>query len=505
MESSNKIGNILILKNTTTLYFRMILALSISLYTSRIILQNLGVTDFGIYNVVGGFVTMFGFINGAMVSSTRRYITFAIGTNNAYEIKKTFSSSFYIHLAIGLIVSVFALFCGEWFISNKMNLPPERIHTAHIVLYFSITTIFSLCVTVPHNAMVVAHEKMGTFALISLFDVFLKLIIAIFLKYTENDKLLIYSFLLMLVSILVRLMYVVYCHIKFSHINYRLYKDKVLYVKMITFAGWNSFSALSVSGYQQGTNMLLNIFFSPVINSARAISVQVQGLSSMFISNFQQAVDPQITKNYAGGNIERFINLIFINSRLSFYLFFIIAIPIFFETHSLLNFWLGTYPEYTVSFIRFSLIISIFDTMTNGLTVAVLTVGQIKKYQFFSGIIQLMILPSSYMMLKFGGSPNSVYIINIFIVILLFLYRVRTACRIININQSIYLKQIFLPIIKIFIISAMFLYFFKPLLNHTNTIFNIIFYIISTIIIIYIVGLNKQERKTIVTKIKQLI
>lgn len=491
--TSYQLANNRILKNTILMYVRMLISLLVSLYTTRVVIQALGALDYGIFNVVSGFVTMLAFVNGSMVASTRRYLTISIASDTIEQQRKVFSASFYIHLAIAILITLAVVTLGYWYIEHKMTIPSEQIVTAKWVLTFSLFSILSLCLTVPHNALVVANEKMGVFSIISLFDVFIKLVIAIVISLVSNDRLLLYAFLYNLTAVFVRILYIVYCHQKFNNVSYKFIWDLTLYKKMISFAAYNMFSIFSLSAYQQGINILLNLFFNPVVNAARGIAVQVQGLATLLASNFQQAVDPQITKNYATGDKSRMLSLIYKSTKISYILVFLITFPIIVETEFILKLWLGVVPTNTVRFVQLSLLIVLFEVITNPITTAVLATGQIKRYQITIGLFLLSIIAFAYVALKMGVSPVGVYVINLAMIFLLFIVKLLIATPLIELNLSDFCKSFIVPTVSFTILSVA-IYAILYSIAGEMSIINVILAVLSALVAAYFCGLSKSEK-----------
>lgn len=311
-----------IAKNTLLLYVRMLFMMVVSLYTSRIVLNTLGVEDYGIYNVVGGIVTMFVFISNSMSSATQRYITFALGKGDKERLSTVFSTTLQIHTLIASVVVLLGETVGLWFLYDKMQIPAERMDAAFWVLQCSIVSTFVMIVSVPYNADIVAHEKMSAFAYISILEVLLKLAIVYLLVVFSFDKLILYAILVLAIQILIRFCYSIYCNRHFEETKYRRVWDKSLFKEMTGFAGWSMFGNMAGVLFGQGLNMLLNVFFGPVVNAARAVAMQVQGAIQQFVGNFQTALNPQITKTYSNGKMNEMHNLMFRSARFSFYLLF---------------------------------------------------------------------------------------------------------------------------------------------------------------------------------------
>lgn len=311
-----------IAKNTLLLYFRMLFMMAVSLFTSRVILNTLGVEDYGINNVVGGIVAMFGFINSSMTSATQRYITFALGKGEKERLKTVFSTSLQIHSLIALLIVLLGETIGMWFLYNKMQIPSDRMEAAFWVLQCSIVSTVVMIISVPYNAAIIAHEKMSAFAYISVLEVVLKLLIVYILVVFSVDKLILYAFLFLGIQIFIRFCYSIYCNRHFKETKYRHVWDKALFKEMTGFAAWSLFGNLSAVLFTQGLNMLLNVFFGPAVNAARGVAVQVQHAIQQFVGNFQMALNPQITKNYAKGEMQEMYNLMYRSARFSFYLLF---------------------------------------------------------------------------------------------------------------------------------------------------------------------------------------
>ena len=312
---SNSENNKRIAKNTLMLYIRMLFTMGVSLFTSRVILQALGVEDYGVYSVVGGIITMFSFINGGMVSATQRYLTFEIGKGNLLQLKKVFSTSLQIHALIALIVVILGETVGLWFLYEKMVIPADRMTAAFWVYQCSIVASVVSIMSVPYNADIIAHEKMSAFAYISILDVVLKLAIVYILYISRWDKLITYAVLILSIQVAIRYVYTRYCNKHFEETHYHHQLDKSLFKEMFAFAGWSFWGNLAHVLYTQGINMMLNIFFGPVVNAARGIAVQVQTAVQGFVGNFQMALNPQITKNYATGNLAQMHSLMFRSAR----------------------------------------------------------------------------------------------------------------------------------------------------------------------------------------------
>ena len=505
---NNTANNKRIAKNTLLLYFRMLFIMAINLYTSRIVLKILGIEDFGIYNAVGGIVAMFGFLTSAMSISTQRYITYELGKNNLKQLNKIFNTSITIHAVISVIILILAETIGLWFLYNKMTIPIERLNAALWTYQASIASAMILIMSIPYNATIIAHEKMSAFAYISVLEVVLKLAIVYLLLISNFDKLKLYSTLILIVQLIIRIIYGQYCKKHFLETKIHCIKDKSLFKEMLSFAGWNLWGNCAGIASTQGVNILLNIFFGPHINAARGIAVQVQGAVNQFASNFQTAINPQITKSYAQGDYNYMHNLIFSSSKFTFYLLLLLTLPLQIETKTILNFWLETVPDYTEIFLRLILCVTVIDATANPLMISASATGKIKTYQSIVGSILFLIFPLSYLFLKLGTNPESVFIIHLLICILAFIVRLFIVRSMIQLNLTEYVKKVIIRIIFVAITATILTMGIKFFLND-NTFFNfIILCFSSTIIVIilsYSIGLEKNEKKFITCKIKNII
>ncbi|MDY4851225.1 MAG: MATE family efflux transporter [Prevotella sp.] len=436
-----------IAKNTLMLYVRMLFTMGVSLFTSRVVLQTLGVEDYGINSVVGGVITMFTFINGAMVSSTQRYLNFELARGNAERLRSVFNTSLQIHALIALAIVLLGETVGLWFLKEKLVIPEARMTAAMWVYQCSILSCAVGIMSAPYNADIIAHEKMSAFAYISILDVSLKLLIVYLLVVLPFDKLIVMAVLTLLVQLLIRYIYSRYCHTHFKETYFQARIDKPLFKEMSGFAGWSFWGNLAVILYTQGLNMMLNIFFGPIVNAARGIAVQVQSAVQQFVSGFQTALNPQITKNYASGNLEQMHSLMFRSARFSFLLLFFLSLPVLLETDFLLTLWLKTVPDDAVFFTQIMICISLIYTTTNPCVVANQATGKVKIYQMVVGGILLMILPISYISLKLGAPAYSVFIVHFCVESVAQFSRMYMLRKLINLPMWQYMKNIYIPIV----------------------------------------------------------
>jgi O-antigen/teichoic acid export membrane protein len=492
-----------IAKNTLMLYIRMMFTMGVSLYTSRVVLNRLGVEDYGIYSVVGGIISMISFINGGLISAIQRYITFEIGQNNIEKLKKVFTTSIQIILLISFIIVLFGETVGLWFLNEKMVIPENRQNAAFLVFQCSIITCIINFLSIPYNADIIAHERMSAFAYISIVEVILKLVIVFLLNVFEGDKLIIYAILVLSVQIFIRFLYANYCRRKFTEARYRHSFDKGLFKDMISFTGWSFWGGLATVLSTNGLDIMLNVFFGPIVNAARGISVQVRSAIQSFVTNFQTAINPQITKNYAMGNISQMHNLMFKSARLSFFLLFLLALPIILETNFILELWLETVPHNTVIFTQIMLIISLMFTVVNPCVIANQATGKVKIYQILVGGTLLLIVPISYIVLELGAPAYSVFLVQLCVEIIAQLERMLILRKQINLPLISYFNLLYKPIIVVVIPSVILPLIIRALLDEGWLRFSLVcsVCIISVSISILKFGLNKNERDFITTKL----
>lgn len=495
-----------IAKNTLLLYIRTLFIMLITLYTSRVILNTLGVQDYGIYNVVGGVVAMFGFINGSMSSATQRYITFALGKGDIRNLQKVFSTALQIHFLIAVLIVLLGETIGLWFLYEKMQIPVNRMSAAFWVLQCSIMSTVVMIISVPYNADIVAHEKMSAFAYISILEAILKLVIVYALLISSYDRLILYAFLILIVQLLIRFCYNNYCNRHFTESKYKCTWDKSLFREMTEFAGWSMFGNLSAVLFSQGLNMLLNIFFGPVVNAARAVSVQVQNAVQQFVSNFQMALNPQITKTYANGEMNEMHKLMFRSARFSFYLLFLLSLPVIFETNFILTLWLKIVPDYTVVFLRIMICISLIYTLSNPMIIANQATGKVKRYQAVCGTILLMILPISYVCIKFGCPAYSVFIVHFVMESIAQIARIIMLRPLIGIRLRDYFFNVYAKVLLVVVLSVIVPFIVYENMSDTVLRFFVlcIICVLSVGIVTYTIGLSKNERIFISSKVSSI-
>ncbi len=499
--STSSQNNRRIAKNTMMLYFRMILTMIVSLYTSRVILNTLGVEDYGIYNVVGGVVSMFAFFNSAMSSATQRFLSFEIGKGDFAQLRKTFNATQIIHIGIAVFIFILAETVGFWFLKTYLVIPAERMDAAIWVYHFSVLSFMVSIIQVPYNATIIAHERMNVYAYVSILEVALKLLIVFLLKWITYDKLQLYGILYFSVVFVIAAIYRIYTRRNFEESKFLLVKDKKLFKTLISYSGWSLFGNIASVAKGQGVNILLNLYFGPTVNAARGIAMQVQGAVNGFIYNFQLAVNPQIVKSYATGDKEYLNSLILRSSKFSFYLLIIISLPIILEVDQLLKFWLKIVPEYSSIFTILVLIVIMFDFVGGSLVAAVQATGKIKAYQILIGTLLVSILPLSYLFLEHGFSPEITLYINVVISIIALAFRLYFVWRLIEFPVKIFLREVIFKNSIIVPLSLSLPLIIRNSLdqNILRLIIVILTSFICNLLFIYVIGLNRSE-KTFVLK-----
>lgn len=483
----------------------MLFSMLVSLYTSRVVLQTLGVEDYGIYDVVGGVVGMLSLISGSLSSAISRFITFELGKGDIDKLKRVFSTSVSIQLTISTLVIVLAELVGVWFLNNKMIIPSDRLLAANWIFQFSVLTFAVGLISVPYNAVIIAHEKMKAFAYIGIFEVLAKLLIVFSLLVSPIDRLILYGLLLMILSIIVRIIYGIYCKRNFAECSYSFIFDKALIKDMSGFVGWNFIGSSSGILRDYGGNILINLFLGPSVNAARGIATQVCRVVSSFANNFMTAVNPQITKSYSVGNIDYMSELIYRSARYSFYLLLLLSLPFIVNADFLLSLWLEDVPEYTVIFVQLALVLTLSESLANPLVTAVLATGRIRSYQIIIGGMQLLNLPISYLCLRMSFSPECIFVVAIIISVCCVISRVLILRWLLGFPVHKFLIGVYANVVFVFLLSLISPVAFK-ILSNSNLYTCIIccaLSILSATIAIYSVGCNKMERFFIRSKLNK--
>lgn len=501
----SSVNNKRIAKNTLMLYFRMFIITIVGLYTSRVVLQTLGVTDFGIYNVVGGIISMAAFLNTAMVSASQRFLSFELGRGDGGRLKRVFCNSVNIHAAICIIAIVLAETVGLWLVNNKLVIPDDRMVAANWVYQASIFSFMISVMSVPYNSAIVAHEKMSAFAYISILDVTLKLLVVYMLLIIPFDKLIVYSILMVCVVTLIRLCYTFYCKRHFEECTYHFIFDTLLFREMFSFVGWSIIGNLGFTLKNPLSNIILNIFFGPSVNASRGVAMQVSSHIKTFAHSFTMALNPQITKQYAAGYLDESRKLVYAGSRYTFYLLTLISIPVIINVDYILHLWLGFVPEFTAQFVIFTIITSLLYALSECVTKAILATGHIKWFQIGICIIMLSELPLAWWVLELGYPPYAAMWPSILTYTLALFYRFYLIHHYVEgYNFVDYFIHVVLRCFIIFIFSCGLSYIVSIPFSSTlsGLIVSTFLCLVITILIILIIGMDKGERNIIFSKVK---
>lgn len=491
-----------IAKNTMMLYIRMFLIMAVNLYTSRVILEALGEEGFGIYSVVGGLVVLFTFVNNAMVASTQRFLNFELGKGDIVEAQKVFSASLSIHFLIAIIFLFLAESVGLWFLNHYIVIPEYKISAANFVYQFTIISAIINIIRTPYNAVIIANEKMSFYAYISIIEVILKLVI-VYCVYLFADALIAYAALLSIVSIIICIGYYIYCRLNFPISIYKFEYNRERYTSIAKFSGWSLFGSVANICGQQGTNIILNMFFGVGVNAAMGIANQVNTAIYTFVSNFQTAFNPQIVKSYAANNRDYFVNLILKSSRYSFMLIFILELPILICTPHILQVWLHEVPEYAIEFCRLMLIFSLIDAVQGPLWVSAQAVGNIRNYQLLIGGLILCNIPLIYFSLLFFPDPVIALVVRVVINIITAIARIIYLKSLYDFPIASYFSDVVLRCLGVISIAFPIPYIYYN--NDGNWFFSILLALLCVLVTIIIVGITRSERLIIYKKVKSYL
>lgn len=489
--------------NTAILYGRMLITIGISLYSTRLILSNLGASDYGLYNVVGGVIAMLSFLNAAMTTSTQRYLSFNMGVGDMAKIKRVLGNSMLIHILLGLLLVIVFELLGLYFLETKLNIEPDRLSAARIIFHFTVISSFISIISVPYDAVVNAHENMAFVALVNILESVLKLAVAILLIFVLQDKLVVYGFLTMASAILIRIIKQVYCRRKYQECSVHMLKvyDKALMKEMGSFASWNLFGVICGLSRSQGVAMVLNLFYSTVVNAAYSIASQVNNQMSFLSMTMMKTIRPQMMKSEGAGDRQRMLRLSVFAGKFSFYLNAMVSIPMFIAMPQVLDFWLGQVPEYTISFCRYMLVLNLTQQFSMGIMTATQAIGNIKRYQLVVGTIQILTVPISYFALKAGYPAEAVMISTVSLEFVASFFRVYYFHNLTAFPIPLFLKEIVLtPLIPsaiIFLIARLTYEHIalSSIIWHLAPFFTIT--ILFYIALIYAAGISVQERNMI--------
>lgn len=499
-----------IAKNTLMLYIRMASMMIVSLYTSRVVLASLGIEDFGIYNVVGGVVGMFGFLNGSMASTTQRFLNYALGKGDSVYLNKIFSLAFFIHLGIAIVVLVLCETVGLWFLNNKLVIPDNRVWAANIVFQVSMISSFLAIVGTVFNGCIIAHEKMEYYAYVSIYDTIVKLLIAYLISVVSFDRLIFYAVLLVIVSITSFAIPLTMCLKQFPETKVKCFRDPALTKAMFGFSGWNIFGSLAWLLRDQGVNMLINIFLGPMANASRAVAVQVSNAIQGFVSNFMTAMSPQITKNYAAGNKKEMEILAYRGSRFSFLLLFIIALPFMLNSDYILHLWLEEVPKDA----NYLVILTLIDCIVNAvfgvpLITSLMATGKIRNYQISVSAVMFLIVPIGYVTLSLGLDITSVFYGMICVSILSGILRYVFCMRMIGYHIKLFITKTIFPILLVTICCVPTMLYIKYTYGqqHTFCVFLMLCLVatLMTVTTSFFLGMSRHERTVILNVIRNRI
>ena len=495
-------------QNSAFMYIQMGVKMLIGLYTVRVILKALGAEDYGIYNVVGGFVTMFTFITSSLVSASQRFFAYSIGRSENNMLNRYFNTSLVCFLILGLLLFLLLEVVGYWFVNNKMVVPDNRLEAANWVLQFSIVSFLVYVISVPYRAMVVSYEKLFIYALISVFDSILLLGIAFLLQVVLVDKLKVYAICMFCVALVTAFLYIVLCKSSFREDSrIKIKWEKTLIREMLAYCGWYTFGTMAQVVRSQGINMVLNLFFGPVVNAARGIAYQINNALNQFVNSFYNAVRPQITKLTASENYIGMTALVYSSSLISFFLMSLMAIPLIVEMPFILSIWLIEVPEHTVVFSRLVIVTALIDTLGYPLSTAVCSLGKIKWFQISTGTILVLNLPITYVLLIIYPTPDIAFYVSICFSAIAQMVRIYYMKRMFGMTFLSYTRGVLWPAFLVFSLAFLATYGLVYILGGLvwQHLLTIVFSIIFIIFFSYLVGLNKQQKTAMITILKDML
>lgn len=495
-----------IARNTLFLYFRMGLVMILSLFTTRVLLQVLGVVDYGIYNVVAGFVSLFGFLNLSLSASIQRFYNYEGEVHGVLGWQKVFVTSTYIEIIFALIIFILLETIGIWYISNRLVIPADRLFAAKCLFHLSSVQMVFVMLQAPFSAMIMAKERMNYYALVGIVEVIFKLAFILLLPFVLYDKLILFGILSTILTIVVFLMYFFYVRLEYSEYTFVCRYSRTLFRSMLSFSGWNIWGAVAMVARTQGLNILLNIFWGPAVNAARGIAFQIQSAVLGFTQNLTMAVRPQLTESYAKADLQRTQSLMFTVSRISFILLYMFVLPFIFEIDTILKLWLGeSVPEYTGKFTILILIASLIDVLNSPITIVMMASGHIRVYSLVTSLIGISILPISYIFIRAGWPPTIVFLIGIFISIAVQVSSLIILYKQLGILFSTYIKKIVLPLIGL-VASTLWLPLmidYIPLGEYMNLCLTILLSIVLIVSVSYFVVMDSTEREYLYKFIKK--
>lgn len=503
MAQSNKENSKRIAKNTLLLYIRLIFTMAVGLFTSRVILATLGVEDYGVYNVVAGFVMMFSFFTSSLGAAISRFLTYELGKGESGKLQRIFSTSVNVQLLLSLAILILAEAIGVWFVNHKLNIPADRLYAANWAFQCAILSFIFNLISVPYNAAIIAHERMSAFAYISILEVTLKLAIVYVLYISPIDKLITYSILFAFVGLVIRLVYGGYCRKHFAECRYQAVIDKPMLKEITGFAGWNLLGSGAYLFNTQGVNIVMNLFFGVTVNAARGIATQVEGVVRQFVTNFTTALNPQITKSYAAGNMEYMYILVCRGAKYSYFLMLVFAVPFMFEADIILKLWLDNVPEYTSIFLRLTMIGTLCDVLGNSTANACWATGKVKTYYLWVGSIGSLVFFISYGLFALGFPVYTSYVVFIVIYVTLIFVKLYIIKGLIDFPVTMFYKETLLRILPVTVCTFMITSFSYGILEESTgrMLFTVLLSTIALGISTFLFGFEQSERQIVKNKI----
>jgi len=502
---SDNVNKQRLLKNTVYLYIRQIFTLLVSLYTSRLTLSILGVSDFGVYAAVGGVTAMLSIITSSLSSSGQRYMSIELGRNNREKLGKVFNAFAQIQFSIGFVFLLLAETLGYWFVANKLVIPAERMTVAVYVFHISIISCVVSILNAPYNALLVAHENMSWIAVLSITEAVVRLALVYSLTFISYDKLLFYALFLLFVQILYRIISLVYCRVKYPESKMVMHFERPLYFQMLKFASWNMLSNGAILCFIQGANILINLFFGPIVNGAYTVAYQAYSGIRSFCSSFQLASNPQIIKSYTSKDLSEMHTLIFFVCKISFFLIFLFSLPFLLKADYIMHLWLKEVPEHTTYFFILMLIYAYCDVLAYPLDISAQATDKIKNYCIVISIVVIMILPITYILYNVGMVPESIYYVAICVSFASIIIRLAMLRKLISINILNFMRKVLIPAVQVSLLSLVIPLFISRYFGNnliSFVLFASIVYV-QTAAIIFFLGINRQERAKCVDIVKK--
>lgn len=497
---SNNVNNKRIARNTFFLTIRMVFVTFVYIYTSRAILNALGIIDYGIYNVIGGFVSLFGFLNLSLANGIQRFYNYELGAKGSNAVTPVYNAALIIQGAVAVIVVLLLESIGLWYLNFKMVIPPDRFQTAFWLFQFSVFTSLLSIIQIPFQAAIMSYEKMDFYAFVSIFDVLVNLAIALFIPFVSYDKLLMYGLFMLVRASLVFCLYLGYSKRKFAALKFNGKLNNTMLKEMLTFSGWNMLGTFGGIVKDQGFNMILNLFFGPAINAAKGVATQVAGAVQGFVSNISIAVRPQLTGSYASGDKIKAFHMMYTLSKISFVILYLLSLPLMIEIDYILHLWLGNaIPENTGAFIIVSIVLNYLGSFSTSFSAIIHSSGKLKWYQIVGAICNIIVLPVCYIFLHYGYSPVFVYSITIIFVIINLIATLMILNRIENFPVLNYVRKVLTPLIAV-VISTVFFPMLPKYFMLEGFLRLIVVIIVSTVTIsasFYLLGANESEKKII--------